>query len=43
MENLTRMDKFYTLQGKAAEIQIKSVSSVLKKMSYILNVTVTSS
>lgn len=27
MENLTRMNTFYTLQGKAAEIQIKSVST----------------
>lgn len=26
MENLTRMDTFYTLQGTAAEIQTKSVS-----------------
>ena len=31
MENLTRMNTFYTLQGKAAEIQIKSVSTHAQK------------
>lgn len=30
MENLTRMDTFYTLQGTAAEIQTKSVSEKCK-------------